>query len=124
MYETIKEFISTPPSMYDNRRQWFTLPFLEVYLRVGHSLIGQDLVNSVTVSNFGLLNMEDEGKGHFKTFIIELEADAKEAGYDFIKFENAQPVLTASLLKNGYSERNPEQTTFMLAHTVSKSLRD
>jgi hypothetical protein len=123
MYKTIPEFIKNPPDIYSNRRQWFTLEFLEIYLRAGYTLIGDKLVSTLTASNFGVHDLKDAGKGHFKRLIVEIENEAKIAGYEFIKVENAQPELTSKLKKHGYLEANPEQTMFMNAHTMSKRLQ-
>lgn len=123
MDKLILDFMLPIPDFPFNRRSWFRLEFLEVYLVAGYILFIDATVSAIIVPNISLHLMEDKGKHHFKNFIIDLESAAQRAGYEVVKIENASQELTSMLMKNGYEYSNPEQKNYCFGYNVAKKLQ-
>lgn len=94
IYSQIDEFMES-----SRRNTYVSDDILRVYIRKGHHLITNEMLDTFDVANISTIDPEHQGKGYFKAFMLYVESFKIPVFVECIH----NPILVDMLAKNGYT---------------------
>lgn len=102
---SIEEFLRSK-----DHNAWIDLDPVSAYVRKSLRCIELDMVPVFDLASFSVEEQE-QGKGHFKNFIIDLEKLLESTKYEFLYLENVlNPILITYLPKIGFVTKDKNMT--------------